>query len=160
MEHARLAASVWFLRSGALADPAQPANGPAGSAALRRGIRAVPRDAAREASDAEVRVHLAVAFAGVSRGREIVPGIRAGAQGARPARAVRNFWLPGFRPPEEMLYDRWLAELLLAFFDFRAELFDALFDSGPVFGVRKQFQITRVGFQCVALKPFFFLSFP
>src|SRR5215468_9834290 len=105
MEHARLAASVWFLRPGAQSDPAQQANGPAGSAALRGGIRAVPRDAAREASDAEVGVHLVVAFAGVSRGRETVPGIRAGAQGTRPARAVRNCRRTGFRPPEETQRD-------------------------------------------------------
>ena len=55
--------------------------GPGGSPAVRRGVCFVSRDAAREAPDAKVRVQSAVALAGISRGGEIVSGIREGAEG-------------------------------------------------------------------------------
>ena len=81
MEHARVAAAVRIVRSGTESDFAESQDGPGGSPAVRRGVCFVSRDAAREAPDAKVRVQSAVALAGISRGGEIVSGIREGAEG-------------------------------------------------------------------------------
>ena len=72
VERPQLASAVWLLRSRAEPDCAEPADGPAGRPAICGGVCSVPRDAARQASDAAVGLQPDFTFAGISRGRKAI----------------------------------------------------------------------------------------
>src|SRR6266849_5498902 len=88
MEHAELAAAIRLLRSGAESDSAESPDGSPGRSGVRRGVCFVSRDAAREAPDAPFGVQYGISFAGISRRREAVCGIRARAAHPGPACAL------------------------------------------------------------------------
>jgi len=67
MERAELAKTIRVLRSGAESDFVEPETGWAESACVRGAICAVPRDAAREASDEKIRMQPGIALEGISR---------------------------------------------------------------------------------------------
>src|SRR5260221_11789602 len=76
MEHAKLAAAIWLLRSRPESDFAESPHGSPGNSRLRRGICFVSRDAARQASHAPLRLHNGFALAEISRRREALCGVR------------------------------------------------------------------------------------
>src|SRR5258708_36400446 len=88
MEHAELAAAIWVLRSRTPSDLAESPDGSPGGSGVRGGICFVSRDAAREASDSPVGLHHGLSFAGISRRRETLCGIRTRAPHPGPARAL------------------------------------------------------------------------
>src|SRR2546429_6722902 len=91
LEPSRLASSIRLLRSGAEPDSAQSPPRPSPGAAMRRGIRAVSRDAACQASHAALGLHAGFPFARVSRRRKALPGIRPRPPHPRPPRPRRRF---------------------------------------------------------------------
>src|SRR5713101_4501241 len=89
MEHAELAAAIWLLRSRAESDSAESPDGSPEHSGLRGGICFVSRDAAREAPDTSLGLHHGFSFAGVSRRRKALCGVRTRAAHPGPAGALR-----------------------------------------------------------------------
>src|SRR6266481_8774952 len=88
MEHAELAAAVWLLRSWTESDSAESPHGSSGRSDMRRGICLVSRDAARQASDAAVRVQYGFALPRISRRRKALRRIRTCPPHPRPPRPL------------------------------------------------------------------------
>src|SRR5258708_7548162 len=88
MEHAELAAAIWVLRSRTQSDLAESPDGSPGGSGVRGGICFVSRDAAREASHSPLRLHHGLSFAGISRRRETLCGIRTRPAHPGPPRAL------------------------------------------------------------------------
>jgi len=92
VERPGVAAAVWVLRSRAESDRFEPADGPAGCAAICCGVRFVSRDAACEASHASFGVQPDFAFAGVSDGGKALRAFSGGEEVFGPFGGVKRGW--------------------------------------------------------------------
>src|SRR5260370_41860596 len=88
MEHPGLAAAIWLLRPWAEPDSAKSPHGSSRRSGLRRGIRFISRDPARQAPDAPVGLQHGLSFPRISRRREALSLIRTRAAHPGPPRAL------------------------------------------------------------------------
>ena len=88
MEHAKLAAAVWLLRSRTKSDSAESPHGSSGGSAMRRGVCFVPRDVARQAPHSPFRVQHGLALPRISRRREALRRVQTRPPDPRPPRPL------------------------------------------------------------------------
>src|SRR5207245_3028904 len=99
LEPPRLAAAIRLLRSRPEPDSAQPPPRSSARAAMRRGIRPVTRDAARQASHAALWLQPGFPLARISGRREALHRIRTCRPHPRPPRPLT---LPAFFESKEV----------------------------------------------------------
>src|SRR5580658_7443740 len=125
MEHAKLEAAIWLLRSGAESDRAKQADGPAGNTAICGGVCVVSRDAACEASHEALRLFAGFTLAGISRGRKTLRSLYDCAEIPGSPGALASFFF---------------------LIDFLVELFDFFADFVAVFSLWVEIEIALIGF--------------
>ena len=101
LEQSHLAAPIRMLRPRSQSHSVESPHGSSGRAALRRRVRPLPRNAARQASHAPLGLQPRLSLPGISRRRKTIPRIRSRPQNSRPpSLQVAQALLPVLRRPQ------------------------------------------------------------